>query len=66
MDVFGQCKKIKSKRITTSQYDEGGLQNAKMLLTMLHSIRNDHPEYLSTPPEWMKDANVGRRKHRVG
>ena len=31
------------------------------------SIRNDHPEYLSTPPEWMKGCERwDERKHRIG
>lgn len=68
MDVFGQCKKIRSKRITTSQYDEGWITKCKERFDHVGiSIRNDHPEYLSTPPEWMKGCERwDERKHRVG
>lgn len=68
MDVFGQCKKIRSTRITTSQYDEEWIAKCKERFDHVGiSIRNDHPEYLSTPPEWMKGCERwDERKHRVG
>ena len=68
MDVFAKCKKIRSTRITTSQYDKEWITKCKQRFNHVGiSIRNDHPEYLTNRPEWMQGCELwDERKHRVG
>lgn len=68
MDVFDACPKIRTTRITTSQYDRDWILHCvKRLDRVGISIRNDYPEYLPTPPEWMDGCERwDARKHKVG